>query len=350
MYRVIQWATGAMGKASLRAMIDHPELELAGVYVYGSKAGRDAGDIAQRPATGVLATNDVDEILALEADVVVHAARLGPYGSHDDDIIALLASGKNVLSINGYSCASWSSPERLAALEQACADGGTTLMSAGLNPGVAAEQLAVVASGMCSELDGVEIVESIDCRDIQQAAYLFDVLGFGADPEANDPNDEAWGPTSALNGMYTEALVAMATHLGITIDEVETEHRLFAATQDVETAAGVIAAGTVSHTNWRWIARGGGKTFGMSIHWYAETTHLDDPEPAMWSIHLEGQPGVRISMELEKRPGDPTRMSAEQYAVGGTIVNSVPVIVAAPTGVSTRAPLSPYWAGATRPV
>ena len=47
-FRVIQWATGAMGKTCLRAVIDHPAMTLAGLYVYGDKAGRDAGDIARR--------------------------------------------------------------------------------------------------------------------------------------------------------------------------------------------------------------------------------------------------------------------------------------------------------------
>ncbi len=46
-YRVIQWATGSMGKTCLRAVIDHPDLELAGLYVYSpSKQGKDAGQIA----------------------------------------------------------------------------------------------------------------------------------------------------------------------------------------------------------------------------------------------------------------------------------------------------------------
>ena len=48
-YRVIQWATGSMGKTCLRAVIDHPDLELVGLYVYSEKkAGVDAGDIAGR--------------------------------------------------------------------------------------------------------------------------------------------------------------------------------------------------------------------------------------------------------------------------------------------------------------
>jgi hypothetical protein len=41
--RVVQWATGKLGPESLRQIIDHPDLELAGVYVYSkAKAGNDA--------------------------------------------------------------------------------------------------------------------------------------------------------------------------------------------------------------------------------------------------------------------------------------------------------------------
>jgi len=48
--RVIQWATGAMGKSCLRAVLDHPDMELVGLFVYGdNKVGRDAGDIARSP-------------------------------------------------------------------------------------------------------------------------------------------------------------------------------------------------------------------------------------------------------------------------------------------------------------
>ncbi|XGU21064.1 hypothetical protein ACETU7_13450 [Rhodococcus sp. 3Y1] len=51
--RVAQWATGAIGKTALRGIIDRPDLELVGLYVYSdAKAGRDAGDIARRAPTG----------------------------------------------------------------------------------------------------------------------------------------------------------------------------------------------------------------------------------------------------------------------------------------------------------
>ena len=44
--RVVQWATGPVGRHALRAVVDHPELEVVGVFVYADdKVGRDAGDL-----------------------------------------------------------------------------------------------------------------------------------------------------------------------------------------------------------------------------------------------------------------------------------------------------------------
>lgn len=344
-YRVIQWATGAMGKTCLRAVIDHPAMELVGLYVYGDdKVGRDAGDIARRPPTGVIATRDVEEILALEADVVIHAARLAPpYGSHDADILALLASGKNVISINGFSRPQHWGGERLAALQAACETGGTTLMAAGLNPGFAAEQIAVIASGVCAALDHIEIVESVDCRAVRNPDYVFRVLGFGSDPAQVDPNDPAWGPASSLNGMYIEVLAAMAEHLGLTLDRIDTDHLALPATEDLQVAAGAIAKGGVSHVNWRWRGIvGGAPKLTMSIHWYMEAAHLSDPDPPLWRIHVAGNPGVKIAVDLEKRAGDPTPTSAEQLGVAGIVLNTIPIVCAAAPGVMTRPLATPF--------
>ncbi|MBW8811948.1 MAG: hypothetical protein JF588_00860 [Caulobacterales bacterium] len=344
-YRVIQWATGAMGRTCLRAVLDHPAMQLVGLYVYGeSKAGRDAGELARRPPVGVVATRDVDEILALDADVVIHCARLAPpYGSHDAEIIRLLASGKNVISINGYSDPGYWGGARLAALEAACAAGGSTLMGAGLNPGFAAEQLAVAASGLCAELDQVEVVESVDCRAMRNPDYVFGVLGFGEDPASANPNDPDWGPASALNGMYAEVLAALAERLGLALERVDTDHRVFAATEDLAIAAGPIRKGGISHLNWRWVGVvAGAPRLVMSIHWHMESAHLDTPEPPLWRIHVTGQPGVRLSVDLEKRPGDATPTSAEQLGVAGAVINAIPVVCAAAPGVLLRPVATPF--------
>lgn len=346
-YRVIQWATGAMGKTCLKAIIEHPGVELAGLYVYGAhKVGKDAGEIARRSLTGVLATNDVEEILAVEADVVVHAARLAPpYGSHDDEIIRLLESGKNVISINGYSHSEHWQGERLARLEAACAKGGVSLMNAGLNPGFIAEQIAVVATGVCSELDSIEVIESVSSREVAQPAYAFEALGFGSDPATNDPNDDNWGPASSLNGMYEEVIGVVAARLGMTLDRVERDHRAYAATADLHVRAGLVPKGTISHLNWKWHGIvGGERKITMSIHWYMEPTHLDEPNPPLWRVKVHGKPGIRISVDVENRPTETERTTAEQFAVAGAVINAIPIVCAAPPGVVMRPIATPFRA------
>jgi 4-hydroxy-tetrahydrodipicolinate reductase len=99
-HRVIQWSTGNVGAFALRAILRHPQLELAGLWVYGEKKeGRDAGELCGLDRTGVPATRDVDAILALDADCVCYtaAADMRPMEAVDD-ICRILRSGKNVVS------------------------------------------------------------------------------------------------------------------------------------------------------------------------------------------------------------------------------------------------------------
>src|ERR1700683_5385395 len=94
-YRVVQWATGNIGSHSLRAVIAHPDLDLVGVYVYSEeKAGRDAGELCGAPATGVRATRDSADIVALQPDCVLYMADRADV----DALCQLLEAGVNVVS------------------------------------------------------------------------------------------------------------------------------------------------------------------------------------------------------------------------------------------------------------
>jgi len=65
MLRVIQWATGSVGRHAVAAVHNHPDLELAGALVYSdAKAGRDVGAISGIGDIGVTTTKDPDEIVA----------------------------------------------------------------------------------------------------------------------------------------------------------------------------------------------------------------------------------------------------------------------------------------------
>ena len=51
--RVVQWATGSVGVAAIKGVLEHPELELVGCWVHSeAKSGKDVGEIIGASAAG----------------------------------------------------------------------------------------------------------------------------------------------------------------------------------------------------------------------------------------------------------------------------------------------------------
>ena len=72
-YRVVQWTTGNVGRSSVQAITVNPTLELVGCYAWSpEKVGRDVGELCGIDPLGVVATDDIDALLALEPDCVVY--------------------------------------------------------------------------------------------------------------------------------------------------------------------------------------------------------------------------------------------------------------------------------------
>jgi hypothetical protein len=160
-YRVIQWGTGNVGAFALRCIIDHPELELVGVWVHSSaKAGNDAGELCGARATGIRATNDTDALLALDADCVCYTATadLRPFEAVQD-ICRILAAGKNVVSSSVVPLVHPKSfvPELRDQLAAACQQGGTSFFTSGIDPGFANDLLPLTVTGLCGRWEEVRV-------------------------------------------------------------------------------------------------------------------------------------------------------------------------------------------------
>lgn len=70
--RVVQWATGGVGVAAINGVLEHPDLELVGCWVHSeAKNGKDVGEIIGAAPLGVAATNNIQDILDLDADAVI---------------------------------------------------------------------------------------------------------------------------------------------------------------------------------------------------------------------------------------------------------------------------------------
>ena len=327
--RVVQWATGNIGSRSLRSVIEHPQLDLVGVYVYSdAKAGKDAGELCGVGPTGVYATQSVDEILALRADCVLYMAdRL------DADVVCrLLESGANIVSTRSEMQRPESVADELRQrIEAACAAGGTTLHSTGSSPGFITEALPLVLTSMQRRLDCLTIDEFADMSSRNSPEMIFDLMGFGKDPSEFDPRRWSHGGTS-----FGPSLSVLADALAIPLDSVESSGEIATARNDTVIAAGTIRAGTVAAQ--RMIVTGirdGKPLLRFRANWYC-SSDIDqawDLRSSGWRVLVEGDAPLDVSITFP--------VSGENYAAttpGYTAhrpVNAIPYVCAAAPGIRT---------------
>ncbi len=339
MVRVVQWATGAMGRTSLRRIIDHPDLELAGVLVYDrAKAGLDAGTIARRPATGIFATADIDAILATPADVVIHTPRITlPYAALVPDVVRLLEAGKNVISTAGFHWPDAQGAAYADRLRDAALKGGATLAGVGVNPGMIVERIALAATAMCADLERITVRETVDASAMTSAAFVFDLMGLGSDPAVNDIRQ---GPLAELyTALFGEVLHFSAAAMDSRVIAITLDHQLTLAPSDMVIGAGVIPKGRVAATEWRWTAVMDNKVeLLLSILWTADRALHPGLVSGHWTIDITGRPNV--SMTLDIHEGDPARPPSRALtdATMAVAIRAIPDVVAAPPGLFAYQP------------
>src|ERR1700736_93611 len=241
--RVVQWATGSVGVAAIKGVLEHPELELAGCWVHSeAKSGKDVGEIIGTPALGVTTTNSLDDILALDADAVIYA----PLLPNADEVAALLRSGKNVVTPVG-----WFYPgEREAApLEVAAQAGNATLHGAGIGPGAATELFPLLLSVMSTGVTFVRSEEFSDLRTYGAPDVLRYVMGFGGTPDS-----ALTGPMQKiLDGGFIQSVRLCVDRLGFAAEpEVRTSQEIAVASAPIDSPIGVIEPGQVAGGRFHW--------------------------------------------------------------------------------------------------
>ena len=98
-YRIVQWTTGNVGTKSVHAIVENSLLELVGCYAWSpDKVGRDVGELCGIEPLGVLATDDVDALIALKPDCVVYNQMFADV----DDLVRILEAGINVVTTSEF--------------------------------------------------------------------------------------------------------------------------------------------------------------------------------------------------------------------------------------------------------
>jgi hypothetical protein len=286
-FRVIQWATGGVGRAAIQAILSHPELELVGAWVHGEdKVGRDVGEIAGEGAIGVAATNDVEALLALEADCVLYS----PVMADPATVIRILEAGKNVVTpLNWF----YPGQRDVSAMESACRKGGVTLHGTGIHPGGITERFPLMISALSRAVTHVRAEEFSDIRTYGAPFVVGEIMLFGKTPEEARRSSMP----AMLGDGFKQSIDMLADTLGFDVDaELQTRHEVSVATAPIDSPIGPIQPGRVAAQRFTWQATVRGEPV-ISVHtnWFMGEENLD---PA-WTF---GDEGERFEVEIT---GDP---------------------------------------------
>lgn len=330
--RVVQWTTGNVGRRSVRAVLDHPDLELVGCYAWSAdKAGRDVGELCGLEPVGVTATNDVAALLASKPDCVIY----NPMWHDTDEVVRILEAGVNVVSTAAFITGSrlGTGRDRIA---DACERGGSSMFGTGINPGFV-ELLAIVSASICDRVDKVTVNEAADTTLYESPATEI-AAGFGR------PIDDPELPALTANGtaVFAEAVALVADALGVELDDIVCVPEYAQTTEDLDLGSWTIAAGCVAGVAASWQGRVGDRTVvELTVRWKKGTTLEPDWEIEQGHvIEIDGRPTVRTTLHFLPPPDFEATTFADFMVLGMIItampaINAIPHVVAAAPGIVT---------------
>jgi 2,4-diaminopentanoate dehydrogenase len=322
-------------------VVEHPGMALVGLYVSSpDKVGLDAARLVERdigyvgpcPDTGVIATNNLADILALKADCVLYMRQ----GTDFDEVCALLEGGTNIVTTRGdfHHPGSMDATVR-ARVEAACAKGGTSIYSTGSSPGFITEAMLLPLISLQRRLDLVTIDEYADMTSRDSPDMIFNIMGYGADPGAFDQ-----AKLDYVKHDFAGSLAQIAEAIGLPFDSVDVIGEMGCANKDTRIAAGLIGKGKVAAL--RITVTGGHKgkpLLRFRANWYCSTDIDQDwaLRESGWRVLVEGD--TPMKMDIGFPVSEEVYPSVTPGFTAHRAVNAVHALCAAPPGIQTTVSL-----------
>ncbi|HVV30120.1 MAG TPA: hypothetical protein VHC41_04510 [Mycobacteriales bacterium] len=340
--RVVVWGTGTIGAPGLKAIIEHPELELVGVHAWSAdKLGVDAGKIAGTSDTGVITTNDLDALLDLGADCLAHFGNGALREAEcNAEMIPFLKRGTNVVTCSQMDIfmPRYGRQEFVRPVAQACEEGKSSIFSTGVEPGYCTTGFPLSLLSVAGRVDEVHLAEIADVSAYTGVESL-KLYGFG-EPLDFEPPIYAEGIGEAW---HMSTVRSMAEYLGVELDDVTSIWENAGLDRDQETSFGLIKAGRTMATRWTITGLSNGKP--VVIYKKIERLHLDAGNDweyaklgageAAWRIQIVGQPSMVSEINADLASGC--------AMVALHPVNAIPVVCDAAPGILDPAKLPHFY-------
>ncbi|MDB6060895.1 MAG: dihydrodipicolinate reductase [Verrucomicrobiaceae bacterium] len=340
--RVVHCGTGNIGREALRGILHHPDLELVGHYVNSpSKIGIDSGTLIGEAPTGIIATNNWDELLDLNADCLSYFGDcMGRELEAVTDICRFLERGTNAVTLSVFPWAHPAScpPQFRDPVDAACSKGNSTAYFTGIDPGFATTDLAIAALAFADEVDCVRVTELGWWGDYTAEYVCREYFGFGQKP--------GFKPLLVTGGfmrqMWAPTLHEIADALGVKIDDWKELYETDSLDHDIETGFGTVHARTAAAVHFELQAFSGGRPIAIVEHndlvgrgagsqWRLPF----GPGDVSYRIEIEGNPNYTLELNMDYDPG--IKMTAMPP------INSIPTVCAATPGLKGPLDIPRYW-------
>jgi hypothetical protein len=346
--RVVAWSTGTVGRHAIAGIDARPDLELVGCWVSSdAKAGQDAGRLAGLDRDlGVIATNDKEELFALEPDCIVHTAMVDDrIFEAMDDLTEMVERGINVVSSGPVLLCypqGLGLDEIVQKIDDAGEKTGASLHVNGIDPGWANDVLPLALSSLSQRIDLVRVSEIADYSTYYQPVVMREIYGFGK------PMDEVamlWQP-GILTTAWGPVVRQIAAGLELELDpELEEIVERVPADDDLETVSVDIAKGTMGAVRFQVVGKVAGEPRVILDH--VTRTHVDQqpqwPQPpeggGCYRVEIEGEPVMRIDFTHHGADGD--HNVSGMIVTAMRLVNAVHAVCEAPGGLVFAKDLPP---------
>ncbi|MGV0579512.1 dihydrodipicolinate reductase [Mycolicibacterium elephantis] len=348
MRRVVQFSTGNVGQHSLRALIGRPDIELVGVHAASpDKIGKDAAELCGlSEPTGVIATDDIDALIALKPDCVVYTA-LGETRPMEalEQMSRFLSASINVVGTSMV----WLVTPRQAddwlrgPLEEACAKGNSSLYVNGIDPGYSGDTAVLAALSLTTRAESVTVREVFDYGNYDDYEYTGTAMGFGSKP-GDDPA-MAFLP-GVITTMFGGLVRNIAAHLCIELDDVTERFEPWYTDQRIECKMMTVEPGGMAGV--RFAAEG--LRAGSPVITVEHTTRLTPAAAPDWEYPPDGHSGVhKVIIEGEPRVEIDTLLShpvldvteAGCVSTAARVVNVIDWVCRAPSGLISMEEIPP---------
>ena len=322
--KIVQYGVGPIGGSIARLMRSKQALEIVGaIDADPGKVGKDLGTVvgAADAPWGVGISGEARAVLDGHVDLVVHST-----SSYLETVKGQL------LECLGAGCCVVSTCEELAypfrkhpgiseELDTAAKEEGVALVGTGVNPGFVMDKLVLTLAAAAQRVVSARAKRVVDAS--HRRLPLQKKIGAGMTPE--EFRAQVAEGLIKHHGL-PESVAMVADALGLDVDDITETIEPVIANENVKTEFLEVARGQVAGVHQ--IARGaasGHEKIVLELQMYVGAKDPAD------TIELEGEPHLALTI--------PGGMHGD-LATAAVVVNTIPVLLAAPAGLRTSRDLA----------